>query len=109
MGYAFWRFRSESRKKAMANTFANLLYHIVFTTKGRVSSIRDEFRDDLYRYIGGAIRGERGVLLEIGGMPDHLHLLTKLKTDVAVSVVVQKIKGGSSRWLNERPDHRERF
>jgi putative transposase len=96
-------------KVSVANTFANLLYHIVFTTKGRVSSIRDEVRDDLFRYIGGAIRGERGVLLEVGGVPEHLHLLAKLKTDVAVSVIVQKIKGGSSKWVNERQDSRERF
>lgn len=93
----------------MASTFANLLYHIVFTTKGRAPSIGDEIRDDLYRYIGGIIRGERGVLLEIGGMPDHLHLLAKLKTDIAVSGLVQKVKGGSSKWLNERPEHGERF
>ncbi|HEY0514849.1 MAG TPA: transposase [Thermoanaerobaculia bacterium] len=35
--------------------------------------------------MGGIIRGEGGVLLAIGGMPDHVHLLAKLKTKVTVS------------------------
>lgn len=93
----------------MATTFANLLYHLVFSTKGRVPLIRDDLREPLCGYIGGIIRGEGGILLEIGGMADHLHLLTKFKTDIAVSTMVQKIKAKSSRWINELPDRSERF
>jgi putative transposase len=93
----------------MASTFANLLYHLVFTTKGRAPLIREDLRDDLYAYLGGILRGERGILLAIGGMPDHVHLLAKLKTDVAVSVVVQKVKAKSSKWLNEKKISPERF
>jgi REP element-mobilizing transposase RayT len=89
--------------------FANLLYHIVFTTKGRLPLIRDDLKDPLYSYIGGILRGERGILLEIGGMPDHVHLLVKLKTDISVAVMVQKIKGKSSKWINERQDHPDGF
>jgi putative transposase len=93
----------------MATTFANLLYHVVFSTKNRLPSIRTEIREPLYEYMGGILRGEGGVLLEIGGMPDHVHLLTKLKTDVAVSVMVQKVKAKSSKWLNGRQGSAERF
>jgi putative transposase len=93
----------------MATTFANLLYHIVFSTKDRVPLIREDLRSDLYGYMGGIIRGEGGVLLEIGGMPDHVHLLAKLKTNVAVSTVVQKVKAKSSKWRNEQPGTPERF
>jgi REP element-mobilizing transposase RayT len=77
----------------MATTFANLLYHIVFTTKGRLPLIRDDLKDPLYAYIGGILRGERGILLEIGGIPDHVHLLVKLKTDIAVAEIVQRYLG----------------
>ena len=93
----------------MASTFSNLLYHLVFTTKDRTPLIHEGLRDRLYDYMGAIIRGEGGVLLEIGGMPDHLHLLVKLKTDVAVSVLVQRIKGNSSRWINGLPEHQARF
>lgn len=86
----------------MATTFANLLYHVVFSTKDRLPLIRDEIRESLYEYMGGIIRGEGGILLEIGGMPDHVHLLVKLKTDATVALMVQKLKGKSSKWQNER-------
>jgi putative transposase len=93
----------------MATTFANLLYHLVFSTKNRLPTIGPEIREPLYAYMGGILRGEGGILLEIGGMPDHVHLLVKLKTDAAVALIVQKVKGKSSKWLNEKPDHAGRF
>jgi len=42
-------------------------------------------------------------------MPDHVHLLAKLKTDVAVAVIVQKVKAKSSKWLNESQGLPQRF
>ena len=93
----------------MGTTFANLLYHIVFSTKHRAPLIREELRNDLYGYMGGILRGEGGILLEIGGMPDHVHLLAKLRTDVAVARVVQKVKAKPSKWRNELPNTLERF
>jgi REP element-mobilizing transposase RayT len=93
----------------MATTFANLLYHVVYSTKDRIPLIRTDLREPLYEYIGGIIRGEGGILLEVGGMPDHLHLLAKFKTSITVADMVQRIKGKSSKWANDRPSRRERF
>ncbi len=86
----------------MGSTLTNLLYHIIYSTKGREPTIIPEIRDELYRYIGGIIKGEGGVLLEIGGMPDHVHLVTKLKPVHSLSEFMQKVKGNSSKWLNEQ-------
>ena len=85
----------------MATTFTNLLYHIVFSTKERDPMITQDIRERLYEYMGGIIRGEGGVLLEIGGVPDHVHLLAKLKADKAVSDMLRLIKSNSSKWVNE--------
>ena len=93
----------------MATTFANLLYHVVYSTKDRVPLIREDLRGPLYEYIGGIIRGEGGILLEAGGVSDHIHLLAKFKTSLAVAAMVQKIKGKSSKWVNDQPGRRERF
>ena len=93
----------------MATTFANLLYHIVFSTKDRVPLISTAVKEPIYEYMGGIIRGEGGILLEVGGMSDHVHLLAKFKTDIAVSLMVQKIKGKSSKWLNDQSGPAEPF
>ena len=86
----------------MAGTFTNLLYHLVFSTKDRVPLISEKLQQDLYEYIGGIIRGEDGVLLEIGGMSDHVHLLTKFKPVKSVSEMLNRIKAKSSKWANEK-------
>ena len=93
----------------MASTFTNLLYHIVFSTKDRAPAIHEGLRERLYEYTGGIIRGEGGVLIEIGGVPDHVHLLAKLKTDSAIAVIVRLIKSNSSRWLNQTSGLANRF
>jgi len=92
----------------MAGTYTNLLYHLIFSTKNREKFIHEPLKTELYKYIGGIIRGEGGVLIEIGGMPEHLHLTAKFKPSVSVSDMLQKIKGNSSKWVNERPDRRAR-
>jgi putative transposase len=88
--------------EAMARTYTKLIYHIVFSTKERAPLIADEIRDRLYEYLGGVIRGEKGSLLEIGGVADHVHLLTRFGAAIAVSEMVQRIKGNSSHWLNQQ-------
>ena len=93
----------------MASTLTNLLYHIVFSTKDREPLIREGFRAELEKYTAGIIRNERGILLGIGGMPDHLHLITKFKPDRSVADMVRLIKANSSKWVNENHGERGRF
>ncbi|MCP3956765.1 MAG: IS200/IS605 family transposase [bacterium] len=93
----------------MANTYTNLLYHLVFSTKNRVACIGGEIQEPLYQYIGGVIRGEGGTLIEIGGVADHVHLLARFKASVAVATMVRRIKTSSSKWMSQRPGAGPKF
>lgn len=102
-------FQNTSREAATAifsgagqlgSTHSNLIYHIVFSTKFRQPLIQ-EHRDRLYEYIGGVVRQQNGVLLEIGGMPDHVHLLVRFGLKLAISDVLRVVKSNSSKWYNE--------
>lgn len=86
----------------MAGTYTNLLYHIVFSTKERRQLITPAIEAELYNYIGGIIRGLKGVQLEIGGIADHVHILAKFKPTLSLSDAVRDIKANSSKWLNEK-------
>jgi len=88
----------------MPNTYTNLLFHIVYSTKYRKPLIQAEWRDDLYAYMGGIIRAEKGILLCAGGTSDHVHLLAKLPPTIAVSDMLRLVKANSSKWLGERDD-----
>src|SRR4051812_7296228 len=80
----------------MSSSYCNLLYHIVFSTKGREPWLTTAVRARVHEYLGGAIRSENGIALIINGTPDHVHILAKLRQDKAVSKLIGKIKANSS-------------
>lgn len=43
----------------MPSTFSNLLCHIVFSTKNRISLIEPGLQEPLYAYMGGILRNDR--------------------------------------------------
>ncbi len=91
------------------STYTSLTYHIIFSTKYRKPRIDAALRNELYPYIGGIIRGEKGRLIEIGGIADHLHILAGFHPTIAVSEMLQHVKGSSSKWINGEKKTRERF
>ncbi len=86
----------------MASTLTNLLVHLVFSTKDRRPLIPEEHQQELYAYIGGIIRSEQGILMAMGGMPDHIHILFKFKSSQQLSEIVRTIKASSSKWFNDK-------
>lgn len=85
----------------MAGTYSCLLTHLIFSTKRRKPIIMPDIRPRLHDYMGGIIRNHKGVLYEIGGMPDHMHILLRMHPDIAVSDLVRDIKSSSSGWIHE--------
>ena len=86
----------------MSSTLTNLVYHVVFSTKKRQKLITQDVSQQLYPYIGGIIRAEKGKLFKIGGISDHIHLLARFHPSISVSDMLRRIKGNSSKWLNEK-------
>ncbi|HEX3553002.1 MAG TPA: IS200/IS605 family transposase [Thermoanaerobaculia bacterium] len=93
----------------MSHTFSQLLFHIVFSTQYRQDLIDPDLRDDLYPIIAEIVRSERCSLLGIGGMPDHLHLLVRVRANLSLSDLLRSIKANSSRWVHERSETPRRF
>jgi REP element-mobilizing transposase RayT len=58
--------------------------------------ILPEIQSSLYPYIGGIIRNYKGTLLEIGGMPDHIHILINLRNLVKHSDLIRDVKAHST-------------
>ena len=85
----------------MADSFTNLLYHIVFSTKDRRPLITPEHELRLYDYLGGTIRKVGGVSLELNGTEDHIHLLAKLRPDCALSDVLRELKANATGWMHD--------
>ncbi len=84
----------------MPASYCNLLYHIVFSTKGREPWLTALIRPRVHEYLGGALRDEGGVALIINGTADHVHILAKLRQDKAVSKLIGEVKANSSGWIS---------
>lgn len=69
-------------------------------------------KDDLPRvfaYIGGIIKKINSLPIEIGGMPDHVHILTSLPKTMSLSDFVRIIKAESSKWIKTINSHYRNF
>lgn len=51
--------------------------------------------------MGAITRNHSGLLLEIGGLPDHVHLLIELSNLDKFSYFVRDIKASSSLWIHK--------
>ena len=62
----------------MTNTYTQINIHCVLAVKGRENQIEREFRDELFRYMSGIIKGASVYPLAIGGFQDHFHVFFEL-------------------------------
>ncbi|MGE4182472.1 MAG: IS200/IS605 family transposase [Limisphaerales bacterium] len=86
----------------MPQSLAQILVHLVFSTKHRDSILADADRDELHAYIGGILANHQGSLLAAGSVGDHIHLLIAHPRTCAPADLVMEIKTGSSKWLKSR-------
>ena len=94
----------------MPQSLSQLLAHLVFSTKNRNPWLRENAtREELHAYIGGIVKQHDGVLLRVGSVADHIHLLIILPRTVAPADLVREIKTGSSKWLKIRDTIYEGF
>ena len=86
----------------MPQSLAQILVHLVFSTKHREPCLADDIRDELHAYIGGIVENQKGTLLKAGSVADHIHLLIAHPRTCAPAELVQDIKTSSSKWLKTK-------
>ena len=83
----------------MANSMIRIDVHLIFHIKS--TSVRMQ-RSDLPRifaYIGGILKDIGSIPIIIGGMPDHIHVLWALPSNMTISELARTTKAKSSRWI----------
>lgn len=83
-------------------SLANVLIHIVFSTKLRAPMLSKEIRQELHSYMVGIARNNGCSPVQIGGVEDHVHLLISLSRTITIAQLVEHLKTGSSKWLKEK-------
>ena len=93
----------------MTQSLARTLLHTVFSTKDRRPFRRDiSLREELHRYLGGILINHDCQPIIIGGVEDHVHILSTLSRTCQAAEMVKEVKRGSSLWLKTKsPDLRD--
>ena len=67
-----------------------------------MKEIKHLSKEEFYKYISGIVKNLGQHLIKINGMPDHCHMLVRLRPSLAPSKFIQIVKTNSSRWINDR-------
>src|SRR3954451_24408261 len=81
------------------STYTQILYQIVFSTKNREQTLEAENRKELFKYIFAILKNNKCHLYQVGGVNDHLHIITHLHPSVALSDLIKDIKLASSKYI----------
>jgi putative transposase len=87
----------------MPQSLAKILVHTIFSTKERRPFLCDKStREELHRYIGGILAQHDCQPLIVGGVDDHVHILSTLPRTGSAADMVKEAKRGSSLWLKAK-------
>ncbi len=74
-------------------------YHVIWCPKYRRSVIGGRVETRLKEILGEVVAAGGGQVIQLETMPDQVHLLMEVPPTVALSGLIQKLKGRSSRQL----------
>jgi REP element-mobilizing transposase RayT len=86
----------------MANTYTKIHIQAVFAVRNRQSLISAIWKDELYKYMTGIIQNHDHKVLQINGMPDHIHILFGMRPTQSLSDLIKQLKQDSSKWINQK-------
>ena len=86
----------------MAQSFARIIIHAVYSTKNREPILTESIHNDLYTYTAGILNTIDCMPLTIGGVSDHVHVLAQMSRTITPAKMIEEIKRGSSRWIKTR-------
>ncbi len=92
----------------MANPYYQISMQLVFAVKHRDALIRDNFRDELHKYIGGILVNQKHKPLAINSMPDHIHIFFGMHP-CDIPALIRDIKSDSSTFVNDKKLSRFKF
>jgi len=83
----------------MRAPYTQLYLHAVWATWDRLPLITPDIELRIYGAINEKCRALNAYPLALGGMADHLHLLVRLPTTLAVATLLKEVKGASSHLV----------
>jgi REP element-mobilizing transposase RayT len=86
----------------MAGTFSQIYIQYVFAVKGRENLLQKEWKDVVFKYIAGIVKGKNQKSIIVNGDSDHVHVFVGLKPSMKISDLVRDLKNNSTNFINHQ-------
>ena len=83
----------------MPQSLSKVIVHIIFSTKNREPWLDRDVRPRMHAYLATLCRDLGAELVRVGGVADHVHIVTTLPRTASQAQVVEQIKKASSKWI----------
>ena len=81
------------------STYTRILYQIVFHTKAWEPTLDKANREKLFSYIAGVLQKKKCFVTIVGGYEDHVHIITHVHPNIAVSQLMKDIKLSANNFI----------
>ena len=86
----------------MPQSLAKVYLHWIFSTKNRQPFLKKKsVRDEVHSILGGIAKRLDCSPIIVGGIEDHVHMLTTLSRTLNISEAIKEFKRASNHWIGE--------
>jgi len=83
----------------MPQSLSKVILHIIFSTKNREPWLDSNVRPCMYAYLATICRDLGADVVRVGGVADHVHIITTLPRIVSQAELIEKVKKTSSKRI----------
>jgi len=83
----------------VAQSLSKVLLHIIFSTKNREPWLDSNVRPRMHAYLATICRDAGADFVLVGGVSDHVHIVTTLARTLSQAQLIEEIKKASSKWV----------
>jgi REP element-mobilizing transposase RayT len=87
----------------MPQSLSKVILHIIFGTKNREPWLESNVRPRVHAYLATVCRDLGAELVRVGGVVDHVHIVTTLPRTLSQADLVERIKKTFSKSLPTTP------
>ena len=85
----------------MSHTYSSCFIHTVFSTKRRQRILSSTTRDRLWPFLDATARKNGFRIVAANGSDDHVHLLIKIPSTIAIAKAIQILKKRTSTFMGK--------
>ena len=83
----------------MPQSLSKVIIHVIFSTKEREPWLHREVRPRMHAYLATICRDLNAEAFHVGGVADHVHVVTTLPRTLSQAEMVETLKKTSSKWI----------